>query len=70
VWREGARVLFEFEASAFLYRMARRLVGTLLTVGRGEIDLKEFQEIVEQKRRSSDSVPPNGLALVGIKYDL
>jgi tRNA pseudouridine38-40 synthase len=67
---DGLRVLFEFEANAFLYRMARRMVGTLLEVGRGEIGLEEFQEIIERKRRAGDSAPPNGLALVQVKYDL
>jgi tRNA pseudouridine38-40 synthase len=70
VWREGAKILFEFEANAFLHRMARRLVGSLLEVGRGEIDLREFQEIVEHKRRARNSAPPNGLTLIEIKYNL
>jgi tRNA pseudouridine38-40 synthase len=69
VWGEGARVLFDFEANAFLYRMARRLVGTVLAVGRGEIGSTDFQEIVERKRRSREPAPPNGLTLIEIKYD-
>jgi tRNA pseudouridine38-40 synthase len=68
VRREGARVVFDFEANAFLYRMARRLVGTLLAVGRRQLDSKEFQEIVDRKRRSRDSAPPNGLTLIEVKY--
>lgn len=70
VWREGHRVLFELEADAFLYRMVRRMVGTLLQVGRHELSLAEFIEVVRCKRRGGDSVPPNGLALVKVKYDL
>ena len=70
VRREGARVLLEFEANAFLYRMARRIVGTLLKVGLGEIGLQDWQEIVERKRRGGESAPASGLALVMVKYDL
>lgn len=70
VWREGSRVYLEFEANAFLYRMVRRLVGTLLQVGRGEISEAEFLEIVHCRRRAGDSAPANGLALIQVKYDL
>lgn len=69
VRRDGALVRFQFEANAFLYRMVRRLVGTLLMVGRSEIDLTQFQEIIDRKRRAGDSVPPQGLTLMAIHYD-
>ncbi|MGB8643902.1 MAG: tRNA pseudouridine(38-40) synthase TruA [Anaerolineae bacterium] len=69
VWRNGEYVLFRFEANAFLYRMVRRLVGTCLQVGRGEMDMEQFQEIVDRKRRAGDSVPPQGLMLMEIRYD-
>ncbi len=69
VRREGAKVYFEFEANAFLYRMVRRLVGTLLMVGRGEIGRTEFAEIIQRKRRAGDAVPPHGLCLMQIKYE-
>lgn len=70
VWREGPRVLFEFEANAFLYRMVRRLVGTLLGVGRGEIGPGEIEEILNRRRRAGNSAPANGLSLVHVKYNL
>jgi tRNA pseudouridine38-40 synthase len=70
VWREGSHVMFEFEADAFLYRMMRRLVGSLLKVGLGQIGVGEFQEMVERKRRAGDSAPPHGLVLVQVRYDL
>ncbi len=69
VWRTGHRVLFEFEANAFLYRMVRRLVGTLLQIGCGEIGERELHEVLEKKRRAGAPVPPHGLALTEIKYD-
>ncbi len=69
VWRDGEYVRFRLEANAFLYRMVRRLVGSLLQVGRGEIDVEQFQEIIDRKRRAGDSVPPQGLMLMEIRYD-
>lgn len=70
VWREGSHVHFELEANAFLYRMARRIVGTLLDRGRGVIGLDEFLEIVQGLRHSGDSAPARGLTLIQVKYDL
>lgn len=70
VRREGSKVLIEIEANAFLYKMARRIVGTLLSVGRGEIGQTEFEEIAARKRPARDSAPANGLELTGIRYDL
>ncbi len=69
VWRDGEYICLRFEANAFLYRMVRRLVGSLLQVGRGEITVEQFQEIVDGKRKSGISAPPQGLTLLEIKYD-
>lgn len=69
VRREGEQIVFCFEANAFLYRMVRRLVGTLLMVGLGRIGQAEFLDVVNRKRRAGDSVPPQGLTLVEVKYD-
>jgi tRNA pseudouridine38-40 synthase len=68
VWVEDVKVFLEFEANAFLYRMVRRMVGTLLQLGRGEISLEEFQAVLLRKRRAGDSVSPQGLALIEVKY--
>ncbi|MCL4489420.1 MAG: tRNA pseudouridine(38-40) synthase TruA [Chloroflexi bacterium] len=64
------RILISLEANAFLYRMVRRIVGTLLWVGKGEMSLEGFQEVIAGKRRAGDAAGPQGLALVAIKYDL
>ncbi len=69
VWRDDEYIRLRFEANAFLYRMVRRLVGSLLLVGRGEISVEQFQEIVDRKRKSGMSAPPQGLTLLEIKYD-
>lgn len=70
VERQGAQVIVEIEANAFLYRMMRRIVGTLLVVGKSAMSIDEFQQVIEKKRRAGQSVPPHGLCLIQVKYDL
>lgn len=70
VWREGDRVFIELEANAFLYRMVRRIVGTLLKVGKATMSAEEFREVLVKKRRAGDAVKPHGLCLIKVKYDL
>ena len=68
VTREGTRVLIEIEANAFLYRMVRRVVGTLLLVGKGALSIEQFCEVLVKKRRAGQSVPPQGLCLIAVNY--
>jgi tRNA pseudouridine38-40 synthase len=68
VTRTDARVQIEIEANAFLYRMMRRLVATVLLVGMGRLNLDEFREVIEKKRRAGQAVPPQGLCLIAVKY--
>jgi tRNA pseudouridine38-40 synthase len=61
-------VQFGFEANAFLYRMVRRMVGTLLLVGLGKMSPEEMEHVIRRERRSGFSAPPQGLTLMEIKY--
>ena len=70
VEREAERVLVELEANAFLYRMVRRIVGTLILVGKGTLSVGEFRQVLEKKRRAGESVSPHGLCLIRVKYEL
>jgi tRNA pseudouridine38-40 synthase len=70
VRRDGERVIVELKANAFLYRMVRRIVGSLLAVGKGGMSVEEFREVLERKRKAGPSVQPQGLCLVAINYDL
>lgn len=69
VQRDGARLLIDLKANAFLYRMVRRIVGTLLLVGQGRLSPIEFRQVLEKKRRAGESVPPHGLCLIAVEYD-
>lgn len=68
VTRDGDEIRLGFEANAFLYRMVRRMVGTLLLVGRGVMSPSEMDNVIQRKRRSGFSAPPQGLTLMEIKY--
>lgn len=61
---------FEIQADRFLRNMVRAIVGTLMMVGRHDIDLQGFRRIIEARNRSAagDSVPARGLYLVNICY--
>jgi len=66
----GSNITFTVKADRFLRNMVRALVGTLLEVGTGKIDLAGFRKIIEQKDRGAAglSVPAHGLFLTGIEY--
>jgi tRNA pseudouridine38-40 synthase len=68
--RDGAHVVFDLTASAFLRHMVRGIVGTLLQVGRHTIGVADFGAILRarDRRRAGPNVPPAGLTLVGIDY--
>ena len=62
---------FEITADRFLRNMVRAIVGTLMEVGRGQLTLDGFRQVIEQKDRcaAGDSVPARGLFLVNIRYE-
>ena len=67
---ESPRLHFDIEANAFLYRMVRSIVGTLLQVGRGEWDVESFEAALAACDRSQagPTAPPQGLCLVKVSY--
>jgi tRNA pseudouridine38-40 synthase len=63
-------VYFDIVANAFLYRMVRSLVGTLLLVGTGELSPAGFEEILQSadRDRAGQAVPAHGLCLMKVNY--
>jgi len=67
---EEESLVFSISADRFLRNMVRAIVGTLIKIGKKEISLMDFKDIIESKNRSKagQSVPACGLYLVSVKY--
>jgi tRNA pseudouridine38-40 synthase len=63
-------MIFTIQADRFLRNMVRAIVGTLLDLGFGRINLDGFQHIIDSKNRSNagTSVPAKGLFLTDVQY--
>lgn len=63
-------IVFHISADRFLRNMVRAIVGTLIRVGRKEIQVEDIRSVIESKDRSSagESVPACGLYLTEVKY--
>jgi len=60
---------FEITANGFLYKMVRLLVGAMLEVGRCQVELEDFKEMLYLQREDKRySVRPHGLFLWEIYY--
>lgn len=68
--REGDLLHFDIVANAFLRRMVRLIVGTLLRVGVGKLSPDDVKDILEARdiRLSGPAAPARGLCLVKIEY--
>ncbi len=67
---QGADIQFEIHSNRFLRGMIRGLVGTMLQVGRGQLSLEQWHQIVASKdeQRVDFSTPAYGLYLSEINY--
>jgi tRNA pseudouridine38-40 synthase len=61
---------FDIEANAFLYRMVRSIVGTMLQVGRGNMSAEGFAAVLAAADRdhAGPTVSPQGLCLMAVRY--
>jgi len=67
---EKDQLVFVITADRFLRNMVRAIVGTLLDIGTGKLNVDDFIKILASKNRSEAgaSVPAHGLYLAGITY--
>jgi tRNA pseudouridine38-40 synthase len=71
LWDEKSELLiYEVCGKAFLRYMVRKMVGTLLDVGRGRLTPADVTQLFELRDRSKSgpTVPPHGLFLVEVEY--
>jgi len=68
---QGDNLVFIIKADRFLRNMVRAIVGTLVEVGRGKINIEDFEHIIQNKdrNRAGESAPAQGLFLWDINYD-
>ncbi len=70
-WTANGKLLsLEITANAFLYRMVRTIVGTLIQVGLGQLAASDIKNILEARdlTRSAPPAPAHGLCLVRVTY--
>ncbi len=63
-------VFFDIRANAFLYRMVRSIVGTLIQVGRGDLSVEQFADLFAamDRRQAGPTAPAQGLCLMAVHY--
>lgn len=68
--KSGDGLIFTIAADRFLRNMVRAIVGTLVLVGKGDIEVADVAKIIESKNRSEagQSVPACGLYLIRVEY--
>jgi tRNA pseudouridine38-40 synthase len=75
---DGDLILFRIAAPHFLWKMVRRIVGSMVEVGRKELPVGDFADLLDNsassRQSSSHSVaahtaPPSGLFLERVIYD-
>jgi len=68
---DGEELVFTVRGRSFLRYMVRKMVGTLLEVGRGKLAPDDILRLYEQRDRSKSgpTVPPHGLCMVEVFHD-
>ena len=68
--QKGDKIYYSVTADRFLRGMVRTLVGTMLDIGTGKIDLAELKDIIGSldRKRAGRAVPAHGLYLTEVKY--
>ncbi len=70
-WRQtGSEITFFITANAFLYRMVRRIVGTMVLVGQGKMAVEDVKHVLQTKNRAEAGAPASaaGLCLINVTY--
>lgn len=67
---KGDTLIYYVKANRFLRGMVRALTATMLKVGRGQLQINDFRNIIEAKdcTKASFAVPPHGLFLSKVNY--
>ena len=68
---DGEELVFTVRGRSFLRYMVRKMVGTLLDVGRGKLAPADIDRLYQLKDRSKSgpTVPPQGLCMVSVELE-
>jgi tRNA pseudouridine38-40 synthase len=68
--RKKGLLEFTIRANSFLYNMVRIMIGTILEIGRGEMEISQIKEALEtgEGNFSSSMAPAKGLTLNRVEY--
>ena len=69
-YADGRLLRFEITGTGFLRHMVRIIVGTLVDIGRGQLEVSDMARIIESRdrRRAGQTAPPHGLMLWKVTY--
>ena len=69
--KEGDLITVTASTNGFLYNMVRIIVGTLVYIGNGKLNLEELGELIEKgdRRLLGITAPPQGLRLYKVEYE-
>ena len=67
---DGRLLRFEITGTGFLRHMVRIIVGTLVDIGRGQMDVEAMASIIasRDRRQAGHTAPPHGLMLWKVTY--
>jgi len=71
IWEiQENRFIFTIKADRFLRNMVRAIVGTMIELGTGKMNLEKFEEVIlaKDRCRAGKSAPAKGLFLIEIEY--
>lgn len=70
IFRNKDYVYFDITGNGFLYKMARRIAGVLIDVGRSKIDIEDVKKLISGNKLGSEiqTAPAKGLVLMKVYY--
>jgi tRNA pseudouridine38-40 synthase len=68
---DGEELVFTVRGRSFLRYMVRKIVGTLLDVGRGKLKPDDVERLfdIRDRSKSGPTVPPQGLCMVSVELE-
>jgi tRNA pseudouridine38-40 synthase len=68
--RNASQCSMHISGNGFLYNMVRIIAGTLVKVGRGDMEPQEIERILAARDRTAagPTLPPEGLCLMWVRY--